>query len=268
MKEYLDMGKNGQTTFKVSKTPIIENLIKQKRFDDALTEIDLILKSDYSDVNLNLKGIILDKLSRFSEAIECFSKALNINDAEDYHFNKANCYYDWAKVTFFPEGDYTKALNLIEEALNALPENHDPSEFYFLKAEILEALNELAEAQKAYLTAYKEFDRLKELEEQMDYLANTSDTLINIVGSSFYDFTPEKGLVVDLARDGENEHDPDAIAVLVDGEKIGYVANSEYTLISEVKSATDIQNMLQDNQKAKILFIYLGEYVIAKLIYI
>ena len=102
----------------------------------------------------------------------------------------------------------------------------------------------------------------------MDYLANTSDTLINIVGSSFYDFTPEKGLVVDLARDGENEHDPDAIAVLVDGEKIGYVANSEYTLISEVKSATDIQNMLQDNQKAEILFIYLGEYVIAKLIYI
>ena len=232
MKEYLDMGKNGQTTFKVSKTPIIENLIKQKRFDDALTEIDLILKSDYSDVN------------------------------------QANCYYDWAKVTFFPEGDYTKALNLIEEALNALPENHDPSEFYFLKAEILEALNELAEAQKAYLTAYKEFDRLKELEEQMDYLANTSDTLINIVGSSFYDFTPEKGLVVDLARDGENEHDLDAIAVLVDGEKIGYVANSEYTLISEVKSATDIQNMLQDNQKAEILFIYLGEYVIAKLIYI
>ena len=55
MKEYLDIGKNGQTTFKVSKTPIIENLIKQKRFDDALTEIDLILKSDYSDVNLNLK---------------------------------------------------------------------------------------------------------------------------------------------------------------------------------------------------------------------
>lgn len=268
MKEYLDIGKNGQTTFKVSKTPQIENLIRQKRFDDALIEIDLILKSDYSDVNLNLKGIILNKMSRFSEAIECFNAALDISDAEDYRTNKANCYYDWAKLSFFPQGDYTKALTLIDEGLDVLGEIHDPSEFYFLKAEILEALNELAEAQKAYLTAYKEFDRLKELEAQIDYLKSTSDTLINIVGTSFYDFTPEKGLVVDLVRDSENEHDPDAIAVLIDNEKIGYVANSEYTLISEVKSATDIQNIIMDNQKAEILFNYLGEYVIAKLIYI
>ena len=135
-----------------------------------------------------------------------------------------------------------------------------------LKAEILEALNELAEAQKAYLTAYKEFDRLKELEEQMDYLANTSDTLINIVGSSFYDFTPEKGLVVDLARDVENEHDPDAIAVLVDGEKIGYVANSDYTLMEGANSASQLKNKIDGDVKAEILFVYLNEYVVARLL--
>ena len=266
MKEYLDMGKNGQTTFKVSKTPIIENLIKQKRFDDALTEIDLILKSDYSDVNLNLKGIILDKLSRFSEAIECFSKALNINDAEDYHFNKANCYYDWAKVTFFPEADYEKALRLIDCGIENIPEGEDPSEFYFLKAEILEALNQLVDAHKCYLTAYKEFDRLREFEAQCEYLNSTQDTLVNIVGSDFYNFTPEVGNVLSLVKDEDNEHDPDAIAVVNNGETVGYVANNPYTLIDEVKSASDIKNSISDNQKAEILFIYLGEYVIAKLL--
>ena len=42
--------------------------------------------------------------------------------------------------------------------------------------------------------------------------------------------------------------------------------NNPYTLIDEVKSASDIKNSISDNQKAEILFIYLGEYVVAKLL--
>ena len=116
------------------------------------------------------------------------------------------------------------------------------------------------------MTAYKEFDRLNELEAQIDYLANTEDTLINIVGSNFYEFTPKSGDIIDLIKEEDNEHDPDAVKVLLDGETVGYVANNPYTLIDEVNSATKIKNMISDNQKAEILFIYLGEYVIAKLI--
>lgn len=272
--DYLDIDPNQkdgsdntrQTTFKISKTLKVDNLISNEKYDDALSEINRILKTDANYSNWNLKAIILAKLKRYEESVECFDKALSLNPSDEIKLNKANSIYNWAKVTFFPEGNYEKALRLIDDALNIIPDSEDPSEFYFLKAEILEALNDLAESQKAYLIAYKEFDKLKELENQIEYLNNTSDTLIIITGSYFYNFTPEKDIMINLVKQDDNEHDPDAIAVMLNDELIGYVANSPYTLIDEVKSASDIKNSISDNQKAEILFIYLGEYVVAKLI--
>ena len=272
--DYLDIDPNQkdgsdntrQTTFKISKTLKVDNLIANEKYDDALSEINRMLKTDVNYSNWNLKAIILAKLKRYEESVECFDKALSLNPSDEIKLNKANSIYDWAKVTFFPEGNYEKALRLIDDALNIIPDSEDPSEFYFLKAEILEALNDLAESQKAYLIAYKEFDKLKELENQIEYLNNTSDTLIIITGSYFYNFTPEKDIMVNLVKQDDNEHDPDAIAVMLNDELIGYVANSPYTLIDEVKSASDIKKLINDNQNAKILFNYLGEYTIAKLV--
>ena len=266
MKDYLNIDNSGQTTFKVSKTSRIECLINEKQFSEALSEIDRLLKENPDSSNWNLKGIILDNLSDYPKAVECFDRALDLNDSSEIKQNKANALYNWAKVTFFPEGNYDEALQLINDAIECVGEGEDPSEFYFLKAEILEGMEELVESHKSYLIAYKEFDRLKEFEIQTDYLQNTSDTLINIVGCNFYNFTPEDGIIVSLVKDENNEHDPDAIAVLYDNKTVGYVANSSYTLFDEVKSASNIKNSIIDNQKAEILFIYLSEYVIAKLI--
>lgn len=266
MKEYLNINNSGQTTFKVPKTSRVEHLINEKKYDEALREIDQLLKDDCSYTNLNFKGVILNRLSRYSEAIECFDNAYCLEQSEEIRINKAQSLYDWAKITFFPEGNYDKALQLINDSLDVLPESCDASEHYFLKAEILEALEELVESHKCYLIAYKEFDKLNEFESQIEYLNSTTDTLINIVGSDFYNFTPQSGLVVSLIKDLENEHDPDAIAVVVDGKTVGYVANSDYTLIEEVNSASDIKNSISDDQKAEILFIYFGEHIIAKLI--
>jgi len=258
--------KTYQATFKVSKTSKVDHLINEQKYDEALAEINKILQSDNDYSNWNLKGIILDNLKEYGKAIECFDKALNINESSDIKINKANSLYNWAKLSFFPEGNYDKALRLINYGLEVLGESEDPSEFYFLKAEILEGLNDLVEAQKAYLIAYKEFDRLNELENQIEYINNTSDILIIITGCSFYNFTPESGIIVSLVKDIENEHDPDAIAVMNDESIVGYVANSDYTLIEEVKSASDIKNIMNNEQKAEILFDYIGEYTIAKLI--
>lgn len=266
MKDYLDISDNGQTTFKVSNTPKIDHLITERRYDEALTEINQLLKTDRSSDNLNLKGLILDKMSRFEDAISAFDESLDINQSDEILINKANAYYNWAKVTFFPAEDYEKAIMLIDSGIKTLPDSEDASEFYFLKAEIFEGMNELVEAHKYYLKAYKEFDKLDEFQKQTNYLKNTTDTLINIVGCDFYNYTPKSGDIIDLIKDEENEHDPDAIAVLIDDEVKGYVANSSYTLIDEVNSASDIKNQLIDSQKAEILFIYLGEYVIAKLL--
>ena len=269
MKDYLYIDSSDdahQARFKVSETPKIDHLIAEKRFSQALSEIDKLLKTDCSYENLNLKGIILMNLDEFEKSLECFDKALDLHESSDIRLNKANCLYGWAKVTFFPEADYEKALKLIDCGIDTIPEGEDPSEFYFLKAEILEALNQLADAHKCYLTAYKEFDRLREFEQQCEYLNNTSDTLINIVGGDFYNYRPEVGDILSLVKDDDNEHDPDAVAVVNNGETVGYVANNPYTLIDEVKSASDIKNRISENQKAEILFVYLGEYVIAKLL--
>lgn len=269
MKDYLyiDSADDAhQARFKVSETPKIDYLIKEKQFGKALSEINRLLDADYNYSNLNLKGIILDGLCEYGDAVECFDKALELHRSEDIQQNKANSLYKWAKVTFFPEGNHEKALRLIDCGLEALGESDDPSEFYFLKAEILEALNDLAESHKCYLTAYKEFDRLEEFERQCDYLKNTSDTLINIVGSDFYRYSPKAGDILGLIRDEDNEHDSDAVAVVCKGETVGYVANNPYTLIDEVKSASDIRNYLTEDQKAEVMFTYLGEYVIARLV--
>lgn len=265
MKDYLDKT-TGQTTFKVSKTPKIDYLIKEKRFSEALIEIDNLLADNADASNWNLKGIILDNLSQYNEAIIAFDKSLSLEESDEVNLNKANCYYNWAKVSFFPQANYEKALELIDNALNTIPDDVDKSEFYFLKAEILEGLDLLVESHKSYLIAYKEFDRLKEFESQIDYLDNTDDTLFIVTGCDFYNFTPHNGIIVDLVLDDDNEHDPDAIAVVVDGNTVGYVANSDYTLIDEVNSASDIKKLLGTGGKGEILFIYFGEYVIAKLL--
>lgn len=269
MKEYLyidSFDDDGQARFKVSDTPKIDYLIKEKEFEKALIEINKTLKTNYSYDNLNLKGIILENLGEFDESVKCFDNALSLHKSSEIQLNKANCLYKWAKVTFFPEADYEKALNLIDCGISNIPDGEDPSEFYFLKAEILEALNELVDAHKCYLIAYKEFDKLKEFESQCDYLNNTQDTLINVVGSDFYGFTPQIEDILTLVKDDDNEHDPDAVAVVKDGKTVGYVANNPYTLIDEVKSASDIRTRISDDQKIEILFIYLGEYVIARLL--
>ena len=67
MKDYLYIDSSDddhQFRFKVSKTPKIDSLIKEGKFEDALFEIDELLKTYSSEINWNYRGIILDKLSR------------------------------------------------------------------------------------------------------------------------------------------------------------------------------------------------------------
>ena len=127
MKDYLYIDSNDdahQSRFKVSKTPKIDYLIKEKRFDDALDEINSLLKTDFGVDNLKLKGIILNHLSRYEESCECFDEAFNLNPLPEIHDLKSNALYDWAKVTFFPE------LTLIR--LNTLTKLRHDNESYGL----------------------------------------------------------------------------------------------------------------------------------------
>ena len=254
-----------QSTFKVSKTSKIEYLIENKKFDEALSLVDRMLEKDSDYKNWNLKGIILDNLSEYDNAIECFDNALRLSDDSEILINKVNSLYKWAKVSYFPDLKYDHSLRLIDEALEIIPESEDPSEFYFLKAEVLESMGQRVESKKNYLIAYGEFEKLNEFQKQLDYLETTNDLLVNITGSYYHNYNPTEGEIVKLVKEPENEHDGDAIAVYLDNDKIGYVANSEYTLFDKVKSATKIKNDIPETCEAEIQFVYLDEYIIAKI---
>ena len=106
---------------------------------------------------------------------------------------------------------------------------------------------------------------MEKAEKQLKKL-KLSETYINITGIHNYKhFEPFKeGTVVDLVKEPDNPHDRNAIRVEISGETVGYVANSKYTLIKQVKSAKDIKNT--KSTKAEVQFILFNEWVIAKLI--
>ena len=67
-----------------------------------------------------------------------------------------------------------------------------------------------------------------------------------------------------MIREPDNPHDRYAIRVDIKGETVGYVANNQYTLIKEVKSARNL--MHSKSTRAKVQFILFNKCVIAKLI--
>ena len=241
-------------------------LKSKRRYNEALTLINLSIEHDeLNSEYYNLKGLILQDLHKFRQSIEAFDKSLEIQESEEVMLNKVNAQYGWANSL----NDKNQALELITEAIeNAayLTMDIDMEKFWYLKGSILDCLGDKVASRKCYMIAENMTDEISQLDKHTDYINTTDDALICITGTQFYQgLEPfSEGLVVDLVRDSENEHDPDAVRVEVGGMALGYVANSPHTMIEGVKSASEIKNT--KFQKAEVKFLYLYEYVIAKLI--
>ena len=156
-------------------------------------------------------------------------------------------------------------LELINEAIKILPDGYDSGPYLKIKGDILNMLGDPVNAKVCYALAAKDYGEVEEAERQLERL-KAGETYINITGIHFYrGFEPfTNGTVVDLIREPDNPDDRDAIRVDINGTTVGYVANSRYTVIKEVKSATDIKNTKSTN--AEVQFILFKEWVIAKLI--
>ena len=241
-------------------------LKSKRRYNEALTLINLSIEHDeLNSEYYNLKGLILQDLHKFRQSLEAFDKSLEIQESEEVMLNKVNALYSWANSL----NDKNRALELITQAIeNAayLSMEVDMEKFWYLKGSILDCLGDKIASRKCYMIAENMTDDISQLDKHTEYINTTDDTLICITGTQFYQgLEPfSEGLVVDLVRDSENEHDPDAVRVEVGGMALGYVANSPHTMIEGVKSASEIKNT--KFQKAEVKFLYLYEYVIAKLI--
>ena len=238
----------------------------EKRYKEALTLISVAIERDGTVFEYyNEKGIALENLNRFRESEEAYNQALELDYNDITLENLARMLYRWANSL----NDKKKALDLIEKAISVLPDScreeyHE--RFWYLKGSILDCLESPVESRKAYMIAEGMADEARELDMQAEFLKSSKDTLINITGTRFYlGLEPfVRGTVVDLVREPDNEHDPDAIRVEMNGETLGYVANNDYTLIDNVKSATEIKKL--NAKRAEVVMVYLDTYVIAKLV--
>ena len=66
----------------------------------------------------------------------------------------------------------------------------------------------------------------------------------------------EKGMKVKLEKEPDNEYDKEAIKVIYEGlGKIGYVANSSYTVLGDSMSAGRIYDKIGKKAKAKVVLV-------------
>lgn len=71
-------------------------------------------------------------------------------------------------------------------------------------------------------------------------------------GSAFM----KKGMKVKLVKEPDNQYDKEAIQVKVKGlGKVGYVANSTYTVKGDSMSAGRLYDKIGDKAKGKIMFV-------------
>ena len=69
----------------------------------------------------------------------------------------------------------------------------------------------------------------------------------------------KKGMKVKLEKEPDNKYDKEAIQVKVKGlGKIGYVANSSFTVKGESMSAGRLYDKIGDKAKVKIMFVIDG----------
>lgn len=85
-----------------------------------------------------------------------------------------------------------------------------------------------------------------------------AEIYFTIAGCNHYfgsDFM-EKGMKVKLVKEPDNEYDKEAIQVKIKGlGKVGYVANSSFTVKGESMSAGRLYDRIGDKAKGKVVFV-------------
>lgn len=81
---------------------------------------------------------------------------------------------------------------------------------------------------------------------------------ITLTGTKYYfgNAFLEPGMKLKLTKEPDNEYDKEAIVVKMKGlGKIGYVANSPYTVLGDCMSAGRLYDKIGDEAKAKVVLV-------------
>ena len=242
-------------------------LYQDYRSHEALLKINEALEYSNHWRLLNIKAIILEDLGDEEEALRFYDMAMQRSEAQIVRDNKARLLerIAWSRKC---SNDHQKALDMINEALRLTGDEEDRKKFFGTKRNILSLMGRKREAYVCNMLANERPEMVDEFESQSKILKNTRGTLICIAGREHYGYAAptNSGAVVDLIKEPDNEHDSDAIRVEYQKMTVGYVANSPYTLIDEAKSSSQIGGLFERSAKAKILFVFMQDYLLAEMI--
>lgn len=224
--------------------------------EEALHHINLALDLNNRHANnWNRKAIILEGMKRYAESEECYNRSLELSPQNLVYDNKARMLYDWAvqlreESKKLPNGlnMLDKAYNKVIKAMNTLPgENSEEELNKYLK---------LRDSINFYIDYENKYQRNLETLKQYD-----KSELFTITGRNFYknDVSLTPGKHLRLIREPDNEFDKVAIAVYVEDEKIGYVANKDYTKYELTSLASELQDKIEDNAQGEYS-LYLDRY--------
>lgn len=223
--------------------------------EDALYYINLALDlDDKHSNNWNKKAIILESLKRYEESEKCYNRSLELAKHDVVYDNKARMLLDWSHQLLeeskeLPNGlkKLEEAKNKITKAMNALSGDSDEDIDKYIK---------MRDSINFYIDYETEFQRnLKTLK------GYDKSELFTITARKFYknDISLTPSMPLKLVKEPDNEFDTDAIAVYVQDEKIGYVANNNYTKYELTSSASELQDKIKDTAQGSYLF-YLDRY--------
>ena len=206
--------------------------------------------------NWNRKAIILESMKRYAEAEKCYNRSLELSAKNIVYDNKARMLYGWAVHLREESKKMPNGLDMLEDAydkaikaMQTLPgENSE---------EDVEKYLQLRDSINFYIDYEKKFQQNLETLKKYD-----KSELFTIAGRKFYKngvaLTP--GMPLKLVKEPDNEHDRDAIAVYAHDEKIGYVANKDYTKFELTSLASELQERIENDAQGEYLF-YLDRYV-------
>lgn len=222
--------------------------------EEALHYINLALDLDkmHAD-NWNRKAIILKSLKRYSESEECYNLSLELVKSNTVYDNKAIMLLAWSYQLLEESKDSPNGLGKLEEAekkivnaINTLSSDSDEDINEYLR---------LRDNINFYIDYENKFQRNIETLKQYD-----KSELFTITGRKFYsNISLTHGMQLKLVKEKDNEFDSDAIAVYAEDEKIGYVANSDYTKYEGTSSASELHDKIPDTAQGKYL-CYLERY--------
>ena len=233
------------------------DLCNQHKYGDALQYINLALDMNGLNAgNWNIKAIILDFMGRYSEAEECYNTSLGLSRNNLVCDNKARMLRYWAgelieEAKKKPNGLPTlyDAWDINKRAIDALPGDKSEEKIgdYFSQRDTIDF----------YINYENKYHN--NVETVKGYVKSD---LFTITGMQFYknNISLSPGMELKLVREPYNKFDPDAVAVFVGSEKIGYVANNDYTKSALTSAASEIKDRIHGVAQAEYV-LYLERYV-------